>query len=42
VVTDRKSSAGNPKIVHNIGSGAQEEDVLFSWDIIGQYRWFSK
>ena len=42
VVTDRKSSAGNPLIVHNIGRGAQEEDVLFAWDIIGQYRWFSK
>jgi uncharacterized protein YijF (DUF1287 family) len=26
-------------IVHNIGRGPQKEDVLFSWKIIGHYRW---
>lgn len=25
--------------VHNIGSGARNEDVLFSWRILGHYRW---
>jgi len=26
-------------IVHNIGAGAQEEDVLYSYTVIGHYRW---
>jgi uncharacterized protein YijF (DUF1287 family) len=28
------------KIVHNIGLGARLEDVLFSWKVIGHYRYF--
>lgn len=31
---------GAYKIVHNIGAGVQVEDVLFSWEIIGHYRYF--
>jgi uncharacterized protein YijF (DUF1287 family) len=31
---------GNYEIVHNIGAGARLEDVLFSWKIIGHYRYF--
>ena len=27
-------------IIHNIGSGAQIEDKLFDWKIIGHYRYF--
>ncbi len=27
-------------VVHNIGAGAQVEDVLFAWKIIGHYRYF--
>jgi uncharacterized protein len=27
-------------IVHNIGSGARVEDVLFAWTIKGHYRYF--
>src|SRR4051794_32060465 len=27
-------------IAHNIGAGAQIEDVLFAWDITGHYRYF--
>jgi len=27
-------------VVHNIGAGARIEDVLFSWPIIGHYRYF--
>jgi uncharacterized protein YijF (DUF1287 family) len=27
-------------IVHNIGAGAQMEDVLFAWKITGHYRYF--
>jgi len=28
-----------PLMIHNIGHGAQEEDVLFAFDIIAHYRW---
>lgn len=27
-------------IIHNIGSGAKAEDVMFDWKIIGHYRYF--
>ena len=27
-------------IIHNIGGGAQSEDVVFDWKIIGHYRYF--
>lgn len=39
IVTDKKSAAGIPLIVHNIGSGPQHEDVLFSYAITGHYRY---
>ncbi len=38
VVSDRKAKSGTPLIVHNIGRGAQEEDVLFAWTLTGQFR----
>ena len=37
-MTDRKSVAGAPLAVHNIGSGAREEDILFRFTVIGHYR----
>ena len=41
IVVDQKSgSSGRSMIVHNIGEGPQMEDVLFSWKIIGHYRYF--
>ena len=42
IVSDRTSSIGVPLIIHNIGSGAQEEDILFSFKIIGHYRCFKE
>jgi len=33
-----KSKAGTPLIIHNIGGGAQEEDILFKYQVIGHYR----
>jgi uncharacterized protein YijF (DUF1287 family) len=38
IVSDRKTEKGTPLVVHNIGSGAAEEDVLFRFRIIGHYR----
>jgi hypothetical protein len=38
IISDLKSVAGTPLVVHNIGAGAREEDILFRHTIIGQYR----
>ncbi len=39
LVSDRKGDSGAPLVIHNIGSGAQEEDVLFSYTVTGHYRY---
>ena len=38
IVSDRASAGGVPLIIHNIGGGTQEEDILFRFTIIGRYR----
>jgi uncharacterized protein len=38
IVTDRASEDDVPLVVHNIGSGAREEDILFQYAVIGHYR----
>ncbi len=38
IVSDRRGSRA-PLIIHNIGSGAREEDALLDWPITGRYRW---
>jgi uncharacterized protein len=41
VVSDtRARDSRDYEMVHNIGAGARLEDVLFSWTIIGHYRYF--
>ena len=41
IVSDLRSADGQrPLIVHNIGAGAQVEDVLFRWRISGHFRYF--
>jgi uncharacterized protein YijF (DUF1287 family) len=37
IVSDRKV-AGTPLVIHNIGAGTQEEDILFRFTITGHYR----
>lgn len=37
VVSDKKSGV-TPLIIHNIGAGAKEENVLFAYKVIGHYR----
>ena len=39
IVSDKKSAEGRPLAIHNIGGGAQEEDVLARFPITGHYRW---
>lgn len=38
VVSDRRAEDGTPLIIHNIGSGTQEEDALFAFPLTGHYR----
>jgi uncharacterized protein YijF (DUF1287 family) len=41
IVSDRRSEDGSlPLVIHNIGWGAQEEDVLFEYRITGHFRAF--
>jgi len=38
IVSDRTTHDRIPLILHNIGSGTQEENLLFDYEIIGHYR----
>jgi uncharacterized protein YijF (DUF1287 family) len=38
IVSDRLTRDGTPLILHNIGSGAREEDILFAYPMTGHYR----
>ena len=38
IVSDNKSREGTPLIIHNVGAGPQEEDVLFIYDLHRHYR----
>ena len=38
IVSDRLTAAGTPLILHNIGAGAAEEDILFTYPMTGHYR----
>ena len=39
IVSDRKAPDGTPLIIHNIGAGPQEEDMLFTYKINGHFRY---
>lgn len=41
IVSDRLVAvdSGGPLVIHNIGNGTQEENVLFAWKIVGHFRW---
>ncbi len=38
IVTDRRSLRGRSLVIHNIGQGALEEDVLLRWAVTGWFR----
>lgn len=38
IVSDKKTWGGTPLIIHNIGRGTQEEDILHRFKITGHYR----
>ncbi len=39
VAEDRVPRTNRHSMIHNIGAGAQNEDILLSFKIIGHYRW---
>ena len=38
IVSDRRTPEGTPLILHNIGNGAAEEDILFAYPMTGHFR----
>ena len=38
LISDQKSATGTPLVIHNIGGGAREEDMLFAFPLTGHYR----
>jgi len=40
IVSDNKTARGIPLIIHNIGLGPVEENILFAYDIHGHFRYF--
>ena len=43
LVSDKRTADGRrPLVIHNIGRGTQEEDVLLDWKRVGHYRWFNE
>lgn len=42
IVSDRSTAQGVPLILHNIGRGTQEEDILFAFKVTGHYRFASR
>lgn len=39
IVSDKVATDGTPLIIHNIGQGTQEENILFAYPIKGHYRY---
>jgi len=39
LLSDKLDGDGYPLVVHNIGDGPQEEDVLRTWQIVGHFRY---
>lgn len=40
IVSDRTSPEGTPLILHNIGAGTVEDDILFAYPITAHFRYF--
>ena len=38
IVTDKKARDGTPLIVHNIGAGPKEDNILFEYPMTGHFR----
>ena len=42
IVSDKQAAGGVPLIIHNIGAGTKEENILFAYPVTGHYRWQGK
>ncbi len=42
IVSDKRTGAGTPLMIHNIGAGTREENMLFDFPVTGHYRWQPK
>ena len=42
IVSDRKAADGTPLIIHNVGAGPREENVLFAYKMTGHFRFIPK
>ncbi len=42
ICSDKRNARGEPLIVHNVGAGAKEEDVLRAYRIVDHFRLFRK
>jgi uncharacterized protein YijF (DUF1287 family) len=42
ICSDKRNRRGGPLIIHNVGAGAQEEDVLRSYRIVDHFRLFER
>jgi uncharacterized protein len=40
IVSENKSEWGTPLIIHNVGAGPVEDDLLFNTDINGHFRYY--
>ncbi len=38
-IVSNRTSGSNPMIIHNIGSGTREENLLFAHKLTGHFRW---
>ena len=39
IVSDKLATDGTPLIIHNIGRGTQEENILFAYPIVKHFRY---
>lgn len=39
ILSDKTNAEGEPLVIHNIGGGTQEEDMLFKYPIVGHFRY---
>lgn len=42
LVSNKRTSSGIPYMIHNIGYGTREDNMLFFYKITGHYRWFGE
>ena len=42
IISDKKSSWGTPLVIHNVGQGVVEDDLLFNTDIEGHFRYLPR